>query len=517
MRLADIVGTSERVRATRSRKQKIGHLAELLAGRSADEVRIVVSWLSGVMPQGRIGVGYSTVFKAAETPAAEASSLSMGEVDASLTAIAGTSGPGSKKAKEEAVRGLLAAATEVEQRFLRGLLTGELRQGALAGIMADGIAAATAIDAAVVRRAAMLSGDLAKVAVAAYEGGEAALAEFAVTLFQPLQPMLAHTAEDASEALARLGEAAFEVKLDGARVQAHKDGDVVRVFTRRLKEVTRAVPEVVEVVGALDCDDVILDGEVMALKPDGTPHPFQTTMRRFGRKLEQRVASLRDELPLTPFFFDVLRLDGRELIDAPMTERYAAMEAVVPAAHLAGRIVTADAEEASAFVAQAIADGHEGVMAKQLDAPYEAGSRGFAWLKIKPAHTLDLVVLACDWGSGRRKGWLSNLHLGARDPSTGGFVMLGKTFKGMTDEILRWQTETFPEYEVRRTDWTVFLRPEIVVEIAFNEVQASPRYDGGLALRHARVKAYRPDKGPEDADTIETVRAIHEGRIRPLP
>ena len=513
MRLEEIVGTSEEVRATRSRKKKIAALGELLRGRPVQEVTVVVAWLSGVMLQGRIGVGYSTVYRAAETPPASASGLSMVEVDASLTAIQGLSGPGSKKAKEDAVRGLLAAATEVEQRFLRGLLTGELRQGALAGIMADAIAEATDIDAAVVRRAAMLSGDLSAVAAVAYTEGAAALAAFRVTLFQPLQPMLAHTAADAEEALERLGEAVFETKLDGARIQVHKSGERVRVFTRRLKEVTHAVPEVVEQARTLACEEVILDGEVMALRPDGRPHPFQTTMTRFGRKLN--VAELRQTLPVTPFYFDLLLLDGEELIDAPMARRHRALEALVPAEHRAAGILTADPEEGDAFVTRAIDAGHEGVMVKGLDSPYAAGSRGFAWLKIKPVHTLDLVVLACDWGSGRRTGWLSNLHLGALEEDTGEFVMLGKTFKGMTDAMLRWQTETFPRYEVARTEWTVRLRPEIVVEIAFNEVQTSPKYPGGLALRHARVKAYRPDKGPQEADTMETIRAIHEGRIRP--
>ncbi len=517
MLLNEIVQASLQVASTRSRKTKIQVIGDLLSDRDEDETATVVGWLSGAMAQGRIGVGYATVMQLADVAPADAPSLAIQEIDATFDRIKETAGAGSKKRKADLLRNLMARATESEQRFLRALLTGELRQGALAGIMADAIAKATGTPAAAVRRAAMLSGDLRRVAVAARADGVPGLAAFGVELFRPLQPMLAQTAEGPTDALEALGVAAFELKLDGARIQVHRRGDEVQVFTRRLKPVTGAVPEVVEAALAMPCREVILDGEVLALKPDGAPHTFQTTMRRFGRKLQARVASLRDELPLTPFFFDCLLLDGQELIDAPTEERIEAMTRVVAPEHRVPRLVTDDAAEASEFLGEAIDAGHEGVMAKALAAPYAAGSRGAAWLKIKPIHTLDLVVLAVDWGSGRRKGWLSNLHLGARDPQTGRFVMLGKTFKGMTDALLTWQTERFQELETHRTDWTVHVRPEQVVEIAFNEIQTSPRYPGGLALRFARVKGYRHDKTADEADTIDTVRAIHEGRLRPGP
>jgi len=320
--------------------------------------------------------------------------------------------------------------------------------------------------------------------------------------------MLAQTAEDAADAVGRLGRAALEFKLDGARVQLHKRDDEVKVYSRSLKDVTAAVPELVERVRALPAGELILDGETIALRADGTPQPFQTTMRRFGRRLE--VDRLRRELPLTPFFFDLLYLDGQPLLDEPEEQRFAALSKVTSGGLLVPRTVTAAADEAQAFLEQALARGHEGIMAKALDAPYEAGGRGQRWLKVKPAHTLDLVVLAAEWGHGRRRGWLSNLHLGARDPEAGGFVMLGKTFKGMTDEMLAWQTERLLELEIGRDAYTVHVRPELVVEVAFNDVQASPHYPGGLALRFARVKRYRPDKNAAQADTVATVRQILE-------
>ncbi|MDX1540381.1 MAG: ATP-dependent DNA ligase, partial [Geminicoccaceae bacterium] len=345
--------------------------------------------------------------------------------------------------------------------------------------------------------------------------GAAGLARFRIELFRPLQPMLAQPAEDAGDALARLGEAAFEWKLDGARVQVHKAGDEVRVYTRKLNEVTLAVPEVVEAARALPGDELVLDGETIALTDGGRPHPFQTTMRRFGRRLD--VDALRADLPLSVFFFDLIAAGGETLIDRPFAERARALVDLVPEAYRIPSITTGDAEAAAAFVADALAKGHEGAMAKSLDAPYEAGGRGGGWLKVKQAHTLDLVVLAAEWGSGRRSGWLSNLHLGARDPENGGFVMLGKTFKGLTDKTLAWQTERFLGLEIGRDRHTVYVRPEQVVEIAFNELQTSPHYPGGLALRFARVKRYRDDKGPGDADTIETVRQIFAGQGGDVP
>jgi DNA ligase-1 len=358
----------------------------------------------------------------------------------------------------------------------------------------------------------MFAGELPRVAHAALTEGAPALARFSVELFRPVQPMLAGTADEPAAALERLGTAALEYKLDGARVQVHRAGGEVRVYTRRLNDVTAAVPELVERVRALPVSEIVLDGEALALRPDGRPQPFQVTMRRFGRKLD--VAAMTRELPLAVYFFDCLYRDGEPLVDRPTGERVAALIDAVPTALVVPRRVTADPAEAQAFLDEALAAGHEGVMAKSLDAPYEAGRRGRAWLKLKPAHTLDLVVLAAEWGSGRRRGWLSNLHLGARDPGTGGFVMLGKTFKGLTDRTLAWQTERLQELEVARDGHTVHVRPELVVEIAFDGVQASPHYPAGLALRFARVKRYRPDKRADEADTIETVRRIHGSATR---
>jgi DNA ligase-1 len=443
--------------------------------------------------------------------AASESALTLARVDAVLSAIAGVKGKGSVAERERLLGELMSHATEPEQRFLRALLYGELRQGALAGILVDAIARAASTPVQAVRRAAMLSGDLSEVARAAIVEGEAALSGYALELFRPVEPMLAQTCDEPSEAVARFGQAALEHKLDGARIQVHKSGAEVVVFTRTLKEVTARVPEIVELVRELPARELVLDGEVLALDAQGRPRSFQTTMRRFGRKLD--VEELRAELPLTPFFFDLLHLDGETIVDRPGRERYAALHAALPAACVVPQLVTDDAGRARAFLDEALGAGHEGIMAKSLDAPYAAGRRGAEWLKIKPAHTLDLVVLAAEWGHGRRRGWLSNLHLGARN-ADGTFTMLGKTFKGMTDATLRWQTEQLLERSLARDGHVVHVRPELVVEVAFNDLQASPHYPGGLALRFARIKRYRPDKRAEDADTIETVRAIHAGGKR---
>jgi len=434
-----------------------------------------------------------------------APTLQLAEVDAALDRLASTTGKGSAQEKERLLADLLARATGEEQEFLVRLLIGELRQGALEGLMTEAVARAASLDADAVRRAAMVAGDLGAVARATLTGGAAELSRFEVELFRPLQPMLAQPANDVGDALTQLGEAGFEYKLDGARIQVHKRGDEVRVFSRRLNDVTTAVPDVVEAVRRFPVKDVILDGEAIALNPDGGPLPFQVTMRRFGRKLD--VERLRRELPLASFYFDILYRDGSALLGEPYARRVAALTGAVPAEHRVARIVTAQPAEAAAFYRQAIAQGHEGVMAKALGARYDAGARGAAWLKVKETQTLDLVILAAEWGHGRRRGWLSNLHLGARDPATGGFVMLGKTFKGMTDEMLAWQTTKLQELETHRDGHTVFVRPELVVEVAFNGVQASPQYPGGLALRFARVVRYRPDKGPDQADTIASVRS----------
>jgi len=506
MLLADLVATSLRVADTRSRSAKIAALADLLRRLGPEEIDPAVSWLSGHLRQGRIGLGGAAVRDARPGTLAAEPSLTIGEVDATFERIAGVSGAGSTAERGRLLSGLLARATQPEQDFLIRLIFGELRQGALAGLMAEALAAAAEVPADEVRRALMLAGELPAVARAVLTEGRPALARFHLQLFRPLQPMLAQPAGDVSDALEKLGEAAFELKFDGARVQVHKEGGAVRVYSRRGNEVTHAVPELVETVRALPAERIVLDGEVIALKPGGAPWPFQVTMRRFGRKLD--VERSRAELPLTPFFFDILHLDGGDLLDRPAAERFAALAEAAPGLTVP-RLVTADPEAADEFFADALRRGHEGLMAKAVDAPYEAGRRGASWLKIKPAHTLDLVVLAAEWGHGRRSGWLSNLHLGARDPDNGGFVMLGKTFRGLTDETLAWQTKRFQEIALATDGWVVHLRPEIVVEIAFSDVQESPQYPAGMALRFARVKRYRDDKPAAEADTLGAVQEIY--------
>jgi DNA ligase-1 len=505
--LCTIVACSLRVADTRSRKKKIAELSACLAQLAPNEIAIGVPFLSGALRQGRIGLGYATVFKIQVAAAADAS-LSLSDADETFARIQAVKGKGSTKERERLLGALLASSTADEQQFLRRLLVGELRQGAQAGILIEAVARAAEVDASIVRRAAMLSGNLASVAIAALSDGEGALTQFELSIFTPLQPMLAQTCDVASEAIERFEEAVLDYKIDGARVQVHKLGDDVRVFTRRLKDVTAAVPEVVELTKSLPVRDIVLDGEVISLREDGKPQPFQTTMRRFGRKLD--IARMREELPLVPFFFDCLHADGQTLIDASTSARLEVLSRLLPTEVVTRRIVTADPAAAEVFLDDALREGHEGIMVKALNAVYAAGSRGAEWLKIKPAHTLDLVVLAAEWGHGRREGWLSNLHLGARNPD-GSFTMLGKTFKGMTDAMLRWQTEELQKIAIAREGHVVHVKPKMVVEVALSDVQTSPHYPGGLALRFARVKHYRPDKRPEDADTIETVRAIHTG------
>ncbi|MGH7628687.1 MAG: ATP-dependent DNA ligase [Gemmatimonadales bacterium] len=507
MRLAALVDTSRRVAEAGGRLEKIGLLASLLRAAPGEEAELATAYLCGSTRQEKLGVGWAVLRGAMPDAAAESATLELAEVDRVLGAVASASGAGSADRKRRLLGELLARATPAEQRFLAGLLMGELRQGALAGLVADAVARAAEIPAAHVRRAAMLAGDLPAVASAALAAGEAGLSRFSMLLFRPVLPMLADAAEDEAAALAALGEAALEFKLDGARVQVHKGGDDVRVFSRRLNDVTVAVPELVAAVRALPVRELILDGETVALRPDGKPHPFQVTMRRFGRRLE--VDRLRRELPLDSFFFDVLFRDGSPLLDEPLERRLLALGDALPAPLVVPRLVTGSTDAARGFMRDALARGHEGIMAKALEAPYEAGRRGSRWLKLKPAQTLDLVILAAEWGHGRRSGRLSNLHLGARDPESGGYVMLGKTFKGLTDQMLAWQTEQLLTLEIGRDAYTVYVRPELVVEVAFNDVQASPQYPGGVALRFARVKRYRPDKGAADADTIAAVRAIH--------
>jgi DNA ligase-1 len=478
----------------------------LFATVPPDEIALAAGYLCGVVPQSKLGVGWASLQAAASGPAAESATVELAELDAALDLIARTAGKGSAETRQRLLRELLARLTDDERRFLVGLVTGELRQGALEGLVLEAVARAAGVPADELRRAVMLAGDLARVARAALTEGSAGLGRFNVQLFRPVLPMLAGTAESEAEALAELGEAALEWKLDGARVQIHKAGDEVRVYSRRLNEVTAAVPELVEQVRALPARELILEGEAIALRPDGTPHPFQTTMTRFGRRLD--VERVRAAVPLTLFLFDLLYLDGVSLLDEPLARRAEALARVVPPTLLVSRLVTASPVAARGFLDDALARGHEGIMAKALDAPYEAGRRGRRWLKLKPVRTLDLVVLAAEWGHGRRRGWLSNLHLGARDEATGGFVMLGKTFKGMTDETLAWQTARLQELEASRDEHTVYVRPELVVEVAFNDLQASPQYPGGLALRFARIKGYRPDKPAGEADTMATLREI---------
>ena len=508
MRLTEVVAASASVGATAGRLEKIGHLAELLRRTPPDELRIVIPFLSGDMPQGRIGIGYALLSTLRDVPPADHASLELAEVDAAFNRIAALSGAGSASARAQLLRELLGRATREEQDFLVRLLFGELRQGALEGVLMDAVARAANVPAARLRRAAMLAGDLAPVAFAALTAGESALAEFILRPFQPVQPMLADSAADVADALTILGTASLEYKLDGARIQVHKAGDDVKVYSRNLRDVTAAVPEVVSVARAMPAREIVVDGEAIALRPDGTPHPFQITMRRFGRRLD--VDTLKAELPITPVFFDALYLEGDPLVDEPLARRVAVIDEQLASPNRVPRIVTADPAAAAAFAAQSIASGHEGVMAKAVDGLYAAGRRGAAWLKVKEARTLDLVILAVEWGSGRRQGMLSNLHLGARDDERGGFVMLGKTFKGLTDEMLAWQTKRFLEIEIARDRHTVHLRPEVVAEIAFNEIQESSQYPGGLALRFARVKRYRSDKTAAEADTFATIQRLYQ-------
>jgi DNA ligase 1 len=492
-----VAEASAAVAAQSSRSIKITTLAELLT--QADEPAVVVSWLSGELPQRQIGVGYAAL-RSIPDPAADAS-LTVRSVDETFDLIKSSTGSGSQARRRELLMSVFSAATDVEQAFLRGLLSGDLRQGALAGVMTAAIAKASGRPLDEVRRAAMLRGDLAAVAAAALGGEEGALAEFTLQVGRPIGPMLAQTASDTADALQKLGGvAAFEWKLDGARVQIHRDGDDVSIYTRSLDDVTARLPEIVEAALALPAQNLILDGEAIALRPDGRPQPFQVTASRLGSK--------QGSTPLTAMIFDLLHLDGHDLLDDSAEHRRSVLEAIVPEHLRTPRLVTDNADRAKEFLDAAIARGHEGVVAKSLTAPYEAGRRGAGWLKIKPVHTLDLVVLAVEHGSGRRRGTLSNIHLGARNPD-GEYVMLGKTFKGMTDAMLAWQTERFTELATGPTDgWVVELRPEQVVEIAFDGVQRSPRYPGGVALRFARVIRYRDDKPASEADTIDTVRSF---------
>ncbi|MGY1712008.1 ATP-dependent DNA ligase [Geodermatophilus sp. SYSU D00758] len=509
MLLAEVVAASAAVTATRARSAKTATIAGVLRRAGADEVRAVTAWLAGEPLQGRLGVGWRTLSRQAPTPAA-AASLTVAAVDAALTALAGTAGTGSAARREAALAELLGTATADEQGFLVRLLTGELRQGALEGVVLDAVAAAADVPPAAARRAFMLTGSLPGTAAAALAGGEPALAAARLEVGRPVRPMLAAPGSSLDAALADLGTAVtVEHKLDGARIQVHRDGDAVRVWTRSLREVTGGVPELVDRVRALPCRTAILDGETLALDDDGRPRAFQDTMSRFGSDAPDA------GVLLSPFFFDLLHLDGRDLLDEPLDVRLDALAGLLTGAEHAPLrmpgVRRPTAEQAAGVLDEALAAGHEGVVVKDLTAPYAAGRRGRAWQKVKPVHTLDLVVLGAEWGYGRRTGTLSNIHLGARDPDGGEPVMVGKTFKGMTDELLGWQTRTFPEHARAEAPWGLELRPELVVEVALDGAQRSPRYPGGVALRFARVVRYRPDKTAAEADTIDAVRALLSG------
>jgi DNA ligase-1 len=512
MHLSVLAATSDQLAATAARSQKVAVLADLLRTCSGVEAAIVVSWLSGELTQGQIGVGWAALRELA--PAAAEPSLEVATVEAALTEIGACAGSGSQGRRRQLLQDLFAAATEREQRFLTRLLTGDLRQGALAGVMTDALARAAELPVAQVRRAAMLSASLPAVAASALGGGSDALAAFGLRVGHPVSPMLAQTASSAGDALSKLGgTAAFEWKLDGIRVQIHRAGDDVRIFTRGLDDVTGRLPEVAGAARALAAQRFVADGEVLALRADGRPQPFQATAARLGTRSAPADPA---HTPLTAFLFDLLHVDGVDLLDEPAARRADVLAELAPATARVPRLVTSDGAEAQAFLDDALAHGHEGVVAKSLTAPYEAGRRGAGWLKVKPVHTLDLVVLAVEWGSGRRQGRLSNIHLGARDDRTGDFVMLGKTFKGMTDVMLDWQTRRFTELADGPTGgYVVRVRPEQVVEIAFDGVQRSSRYPGGVALRFARVLRYRDDKTAAEADTIDTVRGVRcRGRCR---
>ncbi|HEV7870789.1 MAG TPA: ATP-dependent DNA ligase [Modestobacter sp.] len=514
MLLADVLAASVAVTATRSRTAKAGAIAELLRRAGADEVEPVTAWLAGEPRQGRLGLGWRTLSRLSGEPAATPS-LTVAGTDEVLSGLAATAGPGSVAQRDAVVTGLLGAATAEEQQFLVRLLTGELRQGALEGVVLDAVALAAEVPAAAVRRAFMLSGRLPETAATALAGGVEALAAVRLEVGRPVRPMLASPGSSLDAALVDLGaEVTVEFKLDGARIQVHRDGDVVRVWTRTLREVTDGVPELVDRIRALPCDTAVLDGETLALDDDGRPRAFQDTMSRFGSDVPDALSPDRGVL-LSPFLFDVLHLDGRDLLDEPLDVRLDALDRLLAAEqHAALRmpgVRRPTPEQAAEVLDDALSGGHEGVVVKALDAPYAAGRRGKAWQKVKPVHTLDLVVLGAEWGYGRRSGKLSNIHLGARDPDGGAPVMVGKTFKGMTDQLLDWQTATFPTHAVEEPDWGVRLRPELVVEIALDGAQRSPRYPGGVALRFARVLRYRPDKTPAEADTIDAVRALLAG------
>ncbi|GAB3646657.1 ATP-dependent DNA ligase [Streptomyces sparsus] len=509
MLLADLARTSQQVAATSARSQKVALLARLFSTAEPAEAPIAVTYLAGRLPQRRIGVGWRTLTES--HPPAPTGLLTVAEVHDTLERIAGVSGKGAVQQRRDLLATLMTSATEEEQHFLVRLISGELRQGALDALAVEGLAAAAGADASDVRRAVMLGGSLGSVAEALLADGPQALAEFRLTVGRPVQPMLAHSAKDVDEAVDRLGPCVVEEKLDGIRVQVHLDGDEVRVWTRTLDEITDRLPEVCAAARGFDAEQAVVDGEVIALDEDGRPRPFQEVSGRVGSRLD--VPAAQRTMPLSAVFFDLLAVDGQDLLDLSTSERHARLARVVPEPERVRRVEVREPQDveqravAREFTEEVRRRGHEGVVVKALDAEYRAGRRGASWLKVKPVHTLDLVVLAAEWGHGRRTGKLSNLHLGARRPD-GSFAMLGKTFKGLTDALLQWQTERLRELAVESPAWGVVVRPELVVEVAFDGVQRSTRYQDGVTLRFARVVRYREDKAPEDADTVESVVAL---------
>ncbi|MFF3706918.1 ATP-dependent DNA ligase [Streptomyces phaeochromogenes] len=510
MLLHRLARVSQEVAATSARSRKTALLAELFRDAEADDVPIVIPYLAGRLPQGRLGIGWK-ILGTPVPPAAEPT-LTVREVDARLTVLGKVSGTGSQAERARLVGELMGACTEPEQRFLLGLIGGEVRQGALDAVAVEGLAQATGAPSADVRRAVMLAGSLQTVAERLLADGPESLAAFRLTVGRPVQPMLAHSASSVAEAIDKVGACAVEEKLDGIRVQVHRDGDDVRLYTRTLDDITDRLPELTSAARELKGEHFILDGEVIAFDEGGRPRSFQDIAGRVGSRVD--VATAAEAVPVSPVFFDALSVDGRDLLDLPFAERHTELARLVPEPMRVRRTLVADpADEraraaAEQFLADTLKRGHEGVVLKALDAPYSAGRRGASWLKVKPVHTLDLVVLAAEWGHGRRTGKLSNLHLGARNPD-GSFAMLGKTFKGLTDVLLAWQTERLQELAVEDNGWVVTVRPELVVEIAYDGLQRSTRYPAGVTLRFARVVRYREDKTPDQADTVETLLAAH--------
>ncbi len=508
--IKDIVEVSRRVGSTTKKKEKVSLLSYLFRQAKGEEIALSACYLSGRLRQGRLGVGWAILQEVLQNLPDQFRSVSIIEMDRLLEKISREKGGGSSERKVGLLRSLFSSIQQDEKEFLTGLLIGEIRQGALEGLVLEAIAQASSLPVDRLRQSLMFSGDIGKVAQIALEEGMAGLSYFQPTLFSPISPMLANPVEGEAEALDRLGEVGFEFKIDGARVQVHKEKEKVRIFTRHLKDITDSIPEIAKLAKTFQLQNAIFEGEVIALREDGKPLPFQTTMHRFGRILD--IERLEKEIPLTPYFFDLLYCEGRSFFDEPYRERFELLSHKLPPEYIIPQRITGNEKEAREFLKRSLEAGHEGLMAKGLNSLYMAGHRGYTWLKIKPAQTLDLVVLAAEWGHGRRKGWLSNLHLGARDPESGKFIMLGKTFKGLTDEMLRWQTEKLLELEISRDKWTVSVKPELVVEVAFNDIQESPRYPGGLALRFARVKNFRTDKSPLEADTIQKTGQLFQAK-----